>query len=241
VPALETVEQFKRVVGEAFSAAGSDVPVGARLPELSAQAGIGTPNGTDVAGRLERLTDAQTLFTGVQSVRARDRDRARSQHYLSPTRPRSADPKTTRSVSAPSYSDLLDMQIARETNHPLTGHEIQLSGHTAAADHEVDFFANPQARHIAFGVSTRGHLTVYPARPRERDVAIPCAHDAGRAIGFFIRDPKDSLSSRSTGSRGGHVGTNHRSATTLPSTSSLLKAEPQPVPSTCTLHTAGRP
>jgi len=67
VPALETVEEFKRVVVDAFSAAGCDVHVGARLPELFAQAGIGTPEGTDVAGRLERLADAQTLFTGVSS------------------------------------------------------------------------------------------------------------------------------------------------------------------------------
>ena len=49
----------------AFSAAGCDVRVGARLPELFAQAGIGTPDGTDVAGRLEPLADAQRLLTGV--------------------------------------------------------------------------------------------------------------------------------------------------------------------------------
>ena len=67
LPTLETVEEFKRVVVDAFSAAGCDVHVGARLPELFARAGIGTPDGTDVAGRLERLADAQTLFTGVYS------------------------------------------------------------------------------------------------------------------------------------------------------------------------------
>jgi ubiquinone/menaquinone biosynthesis C-methylase UbiE len=67
VPTLETVEEFKRVVVAAFSAAGCDVHVGARLPELFAQAGIGIADGTDVAGRLQRLADAQTLFTGVYS------------------------------------------------------------------------------------------------------------------------------------------------------------------------------
>jgi SAM-dependent methyltransferase len=67
VPALETVEEFRRVVVDAFSAAGCDVHVGARLPELFAEAGIGAPDATDVAGRLERLADAQTLFTGVYS------------------------------------------------------------------------------------------------------------------------------------------------------------------------------
>lgn len=64
-PALETVEEFKRVVTAAFSAAGCDIHVGSRLPELFAQAGIGTPDGTDVAGRLQRLAEAKTLFTGV--------------------------------------------------------------------------------------------------------------------------------------------------------------------------------
>lgn len=67
VPALESVEEFKRVVVATFSAAGCDVHVGARLPELFAQAGIGIPDDTDVAGRLQRLADAQTLFTGVYS------------------------------------------------------------------------------------------------------------------------------------------------------------------------------
>jgi SAM-dependent methyltransferase len=67
VPALDTVEEFKRVVVDAFSAAGCDVHVGARLPALFAHAGIGAPDGTDVAGRLERLAEARWLFTGVYS------------------------------------------------------------------------------------------------------------------------------------------------------------------------------
>ena len=72
---LETVEEFKRLVVDAFSAAGCDVHVGARLPELFAEAGIGTPDGTDVAGRLDRLADAQSLFTGVYSGCSRPRSR----------------------------------------------------------------------------------------------------------------------------------------------------------------------
>ena len=65
LPALESVDEFLRVVVAAFTAAGSDVHVGASLPQLFAEAGIGTPDGTDVAGRLEPLAGAQTLFTGV--------------------------------------------------------------------------------------------------------------------------------------------------------------------------------
>jgi hypothetical protein len=53
------------VVVGAFAAAGCDVHVGARLPQLFAQAGIGAPDGTDVAGRIEPLADAQAMFTAV--------------------------------------------------------------------------------------------------------------------------------------------------------------------------------
>jgi SAM-dependent methyltransferase len=65
VPSVESADQFLRVAIAAFSAAGCDVHVGARLPELFARAGIGAPDGTDVAGRLEPLADAQRMLVGV--------------------------------------------------------------------------------------------------------------------------------------------------------------------------------
>ena len=65
LPALDSVDEFRRVALEAFTAAGADVFVGARLPALFAEAGIGAPDGTDVAGRLEPFADALWLFTGV--------------------------------------------------------------------------------------------------------------------------------------------------------------------------------
>jgi ubiquinone/menaquinone biosynthesis C-methylase UbiE len=65
LPALESLEELKRVIVEAFSAAGCDVQIGARLPELFAQAGIGAPDGTDVSGRLESLADSQPMLAGV--------------------------------------------------------------------------------------------------------------------------------------------------------------------------------
>jgi hypothetical protein len=55
LPALASVDEMVRVMNGAFTAAGCDVQVGTRLPELFAQAGIGPPDGTDVAGRLEPL------------------------------------------------------------------------------------------------------------------------------------------------------------------------------------------
>jgi SAM-dependent methyltransferase len=65
LPSLDSMDECLRVVSGAFSAAGCDVRVGARLPELFAQAGIGAPDGTDVAGRLDPLSDAQWQFAGV--------------------------------------------------------------------------------------------------------------------------------------------------------------------------------
>ena len=65
LPSLASMDECLRVVVGAFSAARCDVRVGARLPQLFVQAGIGTPDGTDVAGRLEPLADAHRMFTAV--------------------------------------------------------------------------------------------------------------------------------------------------------------------------------
>ena len=65
LPALASVDELARVVVAAFTAAGCDVHVGARLPELFARAAIGPPDGTDVAGRLDTFGDAHTMLTGV--------------------------------------------------------------------------------------------------------------------------------------------------------------------------------
>ena len=65
LPTLESFEELRRVVVQAFSAAGCDVQTGARLPELFARAGIGAPDGTDVSGRLEPLAEAQPILTAV--------------------------------------------------------------------------------------------------------------------------------------------------------------------------------
>ena len=64
LPALDSVDELLRVIIGAFDAAGCDVSAGARLPQLFAQAGIGTPDGTDVAGRLEPLASGRALLEG---------------------------------------------------------------------------------------------------------------------------------------------------------------------------------
>jgi 2-polyprenyl-3-methyl-5-hydroxy-6-metoxy-1,4-benzoquinol methylase len=54
-PQLALVDEWKRVFLGTFTAAGRDIRLGHRLPSLFAEAGIGPPDGTEVAGRLERL------------------------------------------------------------------------------------------------------------------------------------------------------------------------------------------
>lgn len=61
LPTLHSVDEAMRVLVGAFTAVGCDVHAGARLPELFVQAGIGSPDGTDVAGRLEPLATGRRL------------------------------------------------------------------------------------------------------------------------------------------------------------------------------------
>jgi SAM-dependent methyltransferase len=55
-PALPGFEQVKGLIIDAFRGAGADPQIGARLPLLFAEAGIGRPDGTDVAGLLMPLS-----------------------------------------------------------------------------------------------------------------------------------------------------------------------------------------
>ena len=62
LPALGSVSELLRVITAAFTAAGCDVHAGAHLAQLFAQAGAGSPDGTDVAGRIEPLASGRALF-----------------------------------------------------------------------------------------------------------------------------------------------------------------------------------
>lgn len=55
LPQLDWADGLMRMLTGAFGAAGADVSAGTRLPQLFGRAGIGPPDGTDVAGRLEPL------------------------------------------------------------------------------------------------------------------------------------------------------------------------------------------
>jgi hypothetical protein len=65
LPQLDSVADGLRLVTDAFGAASADVSAGARLPQLFAQAGVGTPDGTDVAGHLVPLAAASAQLEQV--------------------------------------------------------------------------------------------------------------------------------------------------------------------------------
>jgi hypothetical protein len=65
LPQLDWAGELLRVWAGAFGAVGADVSTGTRLPQLFAQAGIGTPDGTDVAGRIEPLATGRVIMEGA--------------------------------------------------------------------------------------------------------------------------------------------------------------------------------
>jgi SAM-dependent methyltransferase len=65
LPQLDWVGELLRVWTGAFGAVGADVSAGTRLPQLFAQAGVGTPDGTDVAGRIEPLATGRLIMEGA--------------------------------------------------------------------------------------------------------------------------------------------------------------------------------
>ncbi len=62
LPPLDSANELLRVVVGAFTAVGCDVNAGARMPQLFAQAGLGDPDGTDVAGRIEPLATGRAIL-----------------------------------------------------------------------------------------------------------------------------------------------------------------------------------
>jgi SAM-dependent methyltransferase len=64
-PDLASIGELTRVFTAAFTAVGADVHIGIRLPELFLEAGIGTPDGTDVAGYLDSLPVGAAMVAQV--------------------------------------------------------------------------------------------------------------------------------------------------------------------------------
>jgi ubiquinone/menaquinone biosynthesis C-methylase UbiE len=64
-PPLKPVSEFRRVFIETLTATGRRADFGHHLPLLLARAGIGNPDGTDVAGRLESLSNLGPQFADM--------------------------------------------------------------------------------------------------------------------------------------------------------------------------------
>src|SRR5690348_16218082 len=62
LPELDSALELRHVIISTFTAVGADVTAGARLPQLFTQAGIGDPDGTDVAGRIEPLATGRMIL-----------------------------------------------------------------------------------------------------------------------------------------------------------------------------------
>jgi SAM-dependent methyltransferase len=65
VPRTPFDDELAGFILGAFTAAGCEVRAGSLLPTLFDQAGLGLPDATDVAGRLDRLADASPMLEGV--------------------------------------------------------------------------------------------------------------------------------------------------------------------------------
>jgi ubiquinone/menaquinone biosynthesis C-methylase UbiE len=62
LPSLASVEEIARVLVGAFEVLDCDIRAGVHLPALFAEAGVGAPDGTDVAGRIEPLSIGQHIL-----------------------------------------------------------------------------------------------------------------------------------------------------------------------------------
>ena len=65
VPRLATWAEFERVMYGVFDKAGRDPRIGLKMPLHFAAAGLGEPDGTDVAGQLRPLAEIGGLFQAV--------------------------------------------------------------------------------------------------------------------------------------------------------------------------------
>lgn len=62
LPPSAPTDHVGRMIIDTFEAAGCDVSAGGHLPTLFAEAGIGAPDGTDVAGRLDPLGTGRVIL-----------------------------------------------------------------------------------------------------------------------------------------------------------------------------------
>ncbi|GAB3250512.1 class I SAM-dependent methyltransferase [Kineosporia babensis] len=64
-PLSPAMDAYKQVMDDAFGGLGVDLRTGTRLPVLFAEAGIGAPDGTDIAGEVGTLASSQPMLEQV--------------------------------------------------------------------------------------------------------------------------------------------------------------------------------
>jgi 2-polyprenyl-3-methyl-5-hydroxy-6-metoxy-1,4-benzoquinol methylase len=102
-PPLTSVQEIARVITGAFEAVGCDVRVGARLPWLFEQAGIGAPDGTDVSGRIGSLAVSQGVL----------------RQTLLSLLPAAVTHQVATQASIAGMLEALDRDVVRTPDHPL--------------------------------------------------------------------------------------------------------------------------
>jgi SAM-dependent methyltransferase len=65
LPPSPALDEAGRLIFGTFGAAGCDIRAGTALPTLFAQAGVGTPDGTDVSGRVEAFGAGRRMVDSV--------------------------------------------------------------------------------------------------------------------------------------------------------------------------------
>lgn len=125
LPALDSVEELRRVILAAFVRRGCDVHAGANLPNLFVQAGVGDPDATDVAGRIEPLATGRAILE--QTFRSCPTVLPACAHAISGRQPRAATVKTStlpREPAPPTVRTLLRAQTRYYERHVLAWYAL---------------------------------------------------------------------------------------------------------------------
>jgi len=101
---------------------------------------------------------------------------------------------TNPAASAEFYRDVLGMEIVGGStpDHPL-GASAFLSSHSDEESHDIALFANPEAAHIAFKVSSLVELRSFHARVVEKNIPIKFAFNHRVSFAFYFDDPDGNM------------------------------------------------
>jgi len=135
---------------------------------------------TALGGRKESL--AKDASTGKQSGRPDTGIRHVGLHATNPA------------ASAEFYKDVLGMEIVGGStpDHPL-GASAFLSSRPDEESHDIALFANPEAAHIAFKVSSLAEFRSFHARVVEKNIPIKFVFNHRVSFAFYFNDPDGNM------------------------------------------------